>query len=106
MAEGATASVLCGTFAYICLLLHIFACFCHTLNNTLHGTHVKLHGKFLLTNLLRNYNFQQLVFFGIFLAALSSSRSPVVGPSVRPSVGELCEKVTFRVLNSNLNLPT
>ena len=35
-----------------------------------------------------------------FLAALSSSRSLVVGPSVRPSVrrsvGGVCEKVTFR----------
>ena len=36
-----------------------------------------------------------------FLAALSSSRSLVVGPSE-----DLCEKVTFRVLNGNLNLPT
>ena len=40
-----------------------------------------------------------------FLAALSSSRSVVVGPSVgrsvRPLVGHLCEKVTFRVLNCN-----
>ena len=40
----------------------------------------------------------------VFLAALSSSRSLVVGPSVRPSVRPsvgpsvyLCEKVTFRV---------
>ena len=41
-----------------------------------------------------------------FLAALSSSRSLVVRPSVRWSVGGLCEKVTFRVLNCNLNLPT
>ena len=41
-----------------------------------------------------------------FLAALSSSRSVVVGPSVGPSVGGLCEKVTFRILNGNLNLPT
>ena len=32
-----------------------------------------------------------------FLAALSSSRNPVVGPSV----GRLCEKVTFRVSNGN-----
>ena len=41
---------------------------------------------------------------------MSSSRSVVVGPSVGPlvrlSVGDLCEKVTFRVLNGNLNLPT
>ena len=41
-----------------------------------------------------------------FLADLSSSRSLVVGPSVRPSVGQLCEKVTFRVSNGNFNLPT
>ena len=45
-----------------------------------------------------------------FLAALSSSRSVVVGRSVGrsvgPLVGHLCEKVTFRVLNCNLNLPT
>ena len=45
-----------------------------------------------------------------FLAALSSSRSLVVRrlvrPSVGPSVGELCEKVTFRILNGNLNVPT
>ena len=43
-----------------------------------------------------------------FLAALSSSRSVVVCPSVGPSVGpsgDLCEKVIFRVLNGNLNLP-
>ena len=32
-----------------------------------------------------------------FLAALSSSRSAVVCPSVRPSVGDVCEKATFRV---------
>ena len=42
---------------------------------------------------------------GHFLAALSSSRSLVVGPSVRPSVGpsvgHVCEKVTFRVLEGN-----
>ena len=41
-----------------------------------------------------------------FLAALSSSRSVVVGPLVGWLVGGLCEKVTFRVLNGNLNLPT
>ena len=39
------------------------------------------------------------------LAALSSSRSVVVGPSVRPLVRPLvrnvCEKVTFRVLKGN-----
>ena len=48
------------------------------------------------------------------LAALSSSRSLVVCPSVswsvRPlvgwSVGHSCEKVTFRVLKGNLNLPS
>ena len=37
-----------------------------------------------------------------FLAALSSSRSLVV----RRLVGHLCEKLTFRVLNGNLNHPT
>ena len=50
----------------------------------------------------------------VFLAAQSSSRSLVVGPSVGPSVGptvcssvrDVCEKVTFRVSNGNLNLPT
>ena len=49
-----------------------------------------------------------------FLSAPSSSRSLVVGPSVRwsvrqsvrQSVGHLCEKVTFRLSNGNLNLPT
>ena len=35
------------------------------------------------------------IFISCFLAALSSSRSVVVGPSVRPSVGELCAKVTY-----------
>ena len=40
------------------------------------------------------------------LAALSSSRSVVVGLLVRPSVRHLCEKVIFTVLNGNLNLPT
>ena len=35
-----------------------------------------------------------------FLAALSSSCSLVVGPSVRPS-GYVCEKVTFRVSQGN-----
>jgi hypothetical protein len=38
---------------------------------------------------------------GWFLAALSSSRSLVVRPSVGWSVGNLCEKVTFRVSNGN-----
>ena len=37
----------------------------------------------------------------VFLAAQSSSRSHsvgwLVGPSVRPSVGGVCEKVTFRL---------
>ena len=55
-----------------------------------------------------------VVDYCIFLAALSSSRSLVVGPSIRRSVGpsvgrsvgHLCEKVTIRVLNGNLNLPT
>ena len=37
-----------------------------------------------------------------FLAALSSSRSVVVRRSVRRSVGTVCEKVTFRVLNAPL----
>ena len=41
-----------------------------------------------------------------FFAALSSSRSVVVRRSVRPSVGGLCEKVTFRVLNGNISLLT
>jgi hypothetical protein len=49
-----------------------------------------------------------------FLAALNSSRSVVVGRSVGPlvrwsvgpSVGHLCEKVIFKVLNGNINLPT
>ena len=41
-----------------------------------------------------------------FLAAQSSSRSLVVGWSVRPLVRHLCEKVTIRVSNGNLNLPT
>ena len=36
-----------------------------------------------------------------FLAALSRSRSLVVGPLVGPSVQELCQKVTFRVSNGN-----
>ena len=44
-----------------------------------------------------------------FLAALSSSRSLVVGWSVGLLVGlsvlDLCEKVTFRVSNGNCNLP-
>ena len=35
------------------------------------------------------------------LAALSSSRSVVVGPSVRPLVRNVCEIVTFRVLKGN-----
>ena len=47
--------------------------------------------------------------FVCFLAPLSSSRSLVVGWSVGPSAGlsvtHLCEKVTFRVSNGNLNLP-
>ena len=37
----------------------------------------------------------------IFLATQSSSRSLVVGRSVSPSVGHVCEIVTFRVLNGN-----
>ena len=40
----------------------------------------------------------------LFLAALSSSRTTVVGPSVRRSVGrstDVCEKVTFRVSKGN-----
>ena len=37
-----------------------------------------------------------------FLAAPSSSRRLFV----RPLVGDLCEKVTIRVSNGNLNLPT
>ena len=41
-----------------------------------------------------------------FLAAPSSSRRLVVRWSFGPSVRGLCEKVTFRVLNGNLNLPT
>ena len=45
-----------------------------------------------------------------FLAAPSSSRGIVVGRSVRQSVGQsvghFCEKVTFRVLNGTLTLPT
>ena len=39
----------------------------------------------------------------LFLAALSSSRSVVVGRSVGPSVRHLCEKVIFTVLNGNLS---
>ena len=39
----------------------------------------------------------KLTVFQYFLAALSSSRSLVVGPSVGPSVRHVCEKVTFRV---------
>ena len=42
----------------------------------------------------------------IFLAALSSSRSLVVGSFVGPSVRHFCEKVTLRVSNGYLNLPT
>ena len=42
-----------------------------------------------------------LILFLGFLAALSSSRSIVVGPSVRPSVRDVCEKVTFRVSKGN-----
>ena len=40
---------------------------------------------------------------------LYTSSCPLVRPSIRPSVRrseDLCEKVTFRVLNGNLNLPT
>ena len=37
-----------------------------------------------------------------FLAALSSSRSLVVCPLVRLSVGDVCETVTFRVSKSKL----
>ena len=36
-----------------------------------------------------------------FLAALSSSRSLVIGRLVGLSVLDLCEKVTFRVSNGN-----
>ena len=42
----------------------------------------------------------------LFLAALSSSRSLVVSRLVGWLVGDLFEKVTFRVLNGNLNLYT
>ena len=37
----------------------------------------------------------------IFLAALSSSTSLVVGPLVGLSVGDVCEKVSFRVSKGN-----
>ena len=43
--------------------------------------------------------------FNTFLATMVSSKSLVVCPSVGLSVGQLCEKVTFRVSNGNLNLP-
>ena len=36
-----------------------------------------------------------------FFAALSSSRSLAVGPRISPLVVRLCEKVTFRVSDSN-----
>ena len=49
----------------------------------------------------------------VFLAAPTSSRTYrslvvgwLVGPKVGWSVGDLCEKVTFRVSTGNLNLPT
>ena len=38
-----------------------------------------------------------------FLAAQSRSRSLVVGPSVGPTVGHVCEKVTFRVSSELLS---
>ena len=41
-----------------------------------------------------------------FLAAPSSSTRLVVRRSILRSVGDLCEKVTLRVSNSNLNVPT
>ena len=51
-----------------------------------------------------------LDFVNDFLAAPSSSRSLIVGWFVgwlvRPSVRGLCDKVTFRVSNSDLYLPT
>ena len=43
---------------------------------------------------------------GQFLAALSNSRSLVVRPSVRRSVGHLCEKVTFKVSNGVVTVVT
>ena len=41
-----------------------------------------------------------ILFIVAFLAALSSSRTTVVGWSVRPST-DFCEKVTFRVSKGN-----
>ena len=62
------------------------------------------HGDFVVLILAK----KNLPFFP-FVATLSSSRSIVVGwlvgPSVRWSV-HLCENVTFKLSNGNLNLPT
>ena len=63
--------------------------------------------------ILQSFPYNEYI-FEIFLASPSSSRSLVVGwlvvPSfcwaVRPSVRELCERVTLRVSNGNFNLPT
>ena len=64
----------------------------------------------LCTNTDANHTFST---FSWFLAAQSSSRSLVIGPSVclsvcpsvrlsvSPSVSDVCEKVTFRVSNGN-----
>ena len=67
---------------------------------------------FFLTNKLFYFHkiFFSMKIFTIFLAAPRYFRSLVIGRSVRWSVGwsvnHLCEKVTFKVQNGKVNLPT